>query len=151
MAPQVFVPLTTPQAQKGLTSMLNLNSSTLAAVVDKALADAAEHPRWVAAINRAVTELVSNPWVERGELHGLVIASPSGKVYSANGTCQCEAHSFGNACWHRAAARLVRLHDEAEQAQSAAAEQAAFQALAERTARRLAAAKATALMNELYA
>jgi hypothetical protein len=92
--------------------MLNLNPTTLAAVVDKARTDAAEHPRWLAAIDRAVVELLQNPWIERGELHGVIIASPSGNLYSANGTCQCTAHAYGNPCWHRAAARLVRLHDE---------------------------------------
>ena len=92
--------------------MLNLNPTTLAAVVDKARTDAAEHPRWLAAIDRAVLELLQNPWIERGELHGVIIASPSGNLYSANGTCQCTAHAYGNPCWHRAAARLVRLHDE---------------------------------------
>ena len=92
--------------------MLNLNAQTLAAVVDKARTDAAEHPRWLTAIDRAVVELVQNPWIERGELHGVIIASPSGNLYSANGTCQCRAHAYGNPCWHRAAARLVRLHDE---------------------------------------
>ena len=92
--------------------MLNLNPTTLAAVVDKARTDAAEHPRWLAAIDRAVVELAQNPWIERGELHGVIIASPSGNLYSANGTCQCTAHAYGRPCWHRAAARLVRLHDE---------------------------------------
>lgn len=101
--------------------MLDLNPTTLAAVVDRAMQDAAEHPRWLNAINRAVAELVSNPWIERGELHGLVVASPSGNVYSANGVCQCQAYLHGNACWHRAAARLVRLHDEALTAQQSAA------------------------------
>ena len=73
--------------------------------------DAANHPRWLKAIDRAVVELVSNPWIERGD-HGLIIASTSGNVYSANGVCQCKAYEHGNACWHRAASRLVRLHDE---------------------------------------
>jgi hypothetical protein len=73
--------------------MLNLNSSTLAAVVDQALMDAAAHPRWVVAIGRAVVELVSNPYMERGD-HGLIIGSTSGKCYAANGTCQCTAFEF---------------------------------------------------------
>ena len=92
--------------------MLNLNPVTLAAVVDKARSDAAEHPRWLAAIDRAVVELLQNPWIERGELHGVVIGSPSGNCYAANGVCQCLAYKHNRPCWHRAAARLVRLHDE---------------------------------------
>jgi hypothetical protein len=108
--------------------MLNLNPTTLQAVADKALVDAAAHPRWIAAIGRALLELDTNPWIERGELHGLVIGSPSGKLYSANGECQCEAYAHGRACWHRAAARLVRLHDEAQQHRALAAAARARQA-----------------------
>jgi hypothetical protein len=92
--------------------MLNLNQETLQAVADKALLDAAAHPRWVVAIGRALLELEQNPWIERGD-HGLIIGSTSGKCYAANGTCQCTAFEFKTPCWHRAAARLVRLHDEA--------------------------------------
>lgn len=127
--------------------MLNLDCNILSHVVSKALADAVAHPRWVNAINRAVVELDSNPWIERNaEGHGLIIGSPSGTVYSANGVCQCEAFAHGRACWHRAAARLVRLHDEAQQHREMVA-----------TGRRIAAARqeryaaALASMNELYA
>jgi hypothetical protein len=108
--------------------MLDINPTTLAAVVDKALADAADHPRWLNAISRAVTELVSNPWIERQHAHaGLIIGSPSGNCYSSNGICGCCAytgidpntgkrlHQGGQPCWHRAAARLVRLHDQRQQ------------------------------------
>jgi hypothetical protein len=149
---------------------LNLNSSTLAAVVEKAAFDAAAHPRWLTAIGRAILELDSNPWIERGELHGLVIGSPSGNVYSANGVCQCDAYKHGKPCWHRAAARLVRLHDEALERQQAAPADwpqdlatgkpmdwyAAKRAVETGTIRpmgeRLAAArKATAELNELFA
>lgn len=94
--------------------MLNLNPTTLAAVVEKAAHDAANHPRWLTAIARAIVELDSNPFMARGELHGLIIGSPSGNLYTANGTCQCEAYKYNIPCWHRAAARLVRLHDEKE-------------------------------------
>lgn len=91
--------------------MLNVYPSTFSAVVDQALKDAADHPRWLNAINRATIEVLSNPYIERGD-HGLIIGSPSGKCYAANGICQCTAFEYGQACWHRAAARLVRLHDE---------------------------------------
>jgi hypothetical protein len=96
--------------------MLNLDCTILSQVVSKALVDAVAHPRWVNAIRRAFEEIDSNPWIERNtEGHGLIIGSPSGTVYSANGVCQCQAFEHGHACWHRAAARLVRLHDEAQQ------------------------------------
>lgn len=91
--------------------MLNLNTSILAQVVDQALIDAAAHPRWVMAIGRAVVELNTNPYIERQDNH-LLIGSPSGAVYAANGVCQCAAYAHSQPCWHRAAARLIRLHDE---------------------------------------
>jgi SWIM zinc finger len=175
--------------------MLNLNCTILAAVVEQALVDASGHPRWISAIRRAFEEVDSNPWIERGELHGLTIGSPSSKLYSANGTCQCTAYEFGRPCWHRAAARLVRLHDEAierqqqivcqqpdnfcsvhepcaehadqaaaylaqEGAAIAAAESAGLLTMPEgdtldtdgmRVARKIAAARATARINELFA
>lgn len=124
--------------------MLNLNPTTLAAVVDQALQDAADHPRWLHAIDRAVVELVDNPWIERQADHpGLIIGSASGRVYSANGTCQCEAFAHGRqACWHRAAARLVRLHDE---------QLAAQPVLPDRAARLELARQAAAALNECFA
>lgn len=92
--------------------MLNLNPSLLQQVADKALLDAAAHQRWIVAIGRALVELDTNPYLERQADH-LLIGSPSGATYAANGTCSCTAFEFKNPCWHRAAARLVRLHDEA--------------------------------------
>lgn len=81
---------------------------------------AADHPRWLNAINRAVVELLSNPYIARQDDHLLIASSSSTKIYSANGVCQCEAFTYNRPCWHRAAARLVRLHDERRQINSAA-------------------------------
>src|SRR5688500_2710841 len=92
--------------------MLNLNITILTAVVDEAMQKAANYPRWLNAINRAVAELVENPYVSRQDGHLLIASSTSDQIYSANGVCQCEAFAHGQPCWHRAAARLVRLHDE---------------------------------------
>lgn len=134
--------------------MLNLDCTILSQVVSKALADAAAHPRWINAINRAFQEIDSNPWIERNpEGHGLIIGSPSGTCYSANGVCSCEAYTRGKqACWHRAAARLVRLHDEAQQHRQIAAEARARQAAERPTAEKIARARiATAALNELFA
>ncbi len=96
--------------------MLNLDCTILSEVCDKALQDAADHPRWQAAINRAVVELLSNPFVERGDDSSLIIGSTSGKAYASNGVCQCVAFAYGNPCWHRAAARIVRLYDDRQHA-----------------------------------
>jgi len=130
--------------------MLNLNQDTLAAVAEKACYDAAAHPRWLVAIGRALVELDANPWIARNDHGGLDIASPSGSVYSSNGVCQCKAFEFGQACWHRAAARLTRLHDEALFradiiAQAEAVVEKHFAPLAERLA------EARRAMDELFA
>ncbi|MBC8160469.1 MAG: hypothetical protein H7Z42_04545 [Roseiflexaceae bacterium] len=132
--------------------MLNLNTQTLAAVAEQACRDAAEHGRWLVAIGRALVELETNPWIERGELHGLIIGSPSGNLYSANGTCQCRAYAFKLPCWHRAASRLVRLHDEREAAAAALADHVIDVVDQSRIARKIAAARIAAQFNaELFA
>jgi SWIM zinc finger len=132
--------------------MLNLNQETLNAVVEQACINAAAYGRWLVAIGRAAYELEANPWIERNDHGGLDIASPSGSVYAANGTCGCKAFEFGQPCWHRAAARIVRLHDERE----AAADQLADKVIAvvEQTqaTRKIAAARCAAQFNaELFA
>lgn len=130
--------------------MLNLNSTTLQAVAEKAAQDAANYPRWLTAIGRALIELDCNPWIERGDHGGLVIGSPSGACYAANGVCQCEAYKFGKKpCWHRAAARLVRLHDEREAA--ALADKVITVVEQTKLTRKIAAARATQQLNELFA
>lgn len=94
--------------------MLNLSIPVLTQVVDQAMQDAADHPRWLNAINRAVVELLSNPYLHRQDDHLLIASSSSTNIYSANGVCQCEAFQHSKPCWHRAAARLVRRHDEVQ-------------------------------------
>ena len=131
--------------------MLNLDPTTLNAVVEQACRDAAQHGRWLVAIGRAAYELEVNPWIERGD-HGLLIGSASGNVYAANGVCQCRAFEFGQACWHRAAARLVRLHDAARESASEDRLIAQVETIVPSLADRLARARAaTAAVNELFA
>ncbi len=154
--------------------MVTLNPSTFAAVAEKAAHDAANHPRWLTAIGRAIVELDSNPYVERTD-HGLLIGSPSGECYAANGVCQCTAytgilngkrvHAGGLPCYHRAMARLVRLCDEKEAAAQlegaaiADAQRAGLVTMPEgdlldtsgmRVARKIAAERATRQLNELF-
>ena len=64
--------------------MLNLNPTTLQAVADKALIDAAAHPRWIAAIGRALVELDANPWIERGD-HAGAVGDVAGSEADAGG------------------------------------------------------------------
>lgn len=99
--------------------MLTLDPTLLAAIASQAKAKAAQHPRWLVAIDRALVELDTNPYIAWQDGH-LLILSESGAIYAANGTCQCKAYAFKNPCWHRAAARLVRLYFEALAVQQAA-------------------------------
>lgn len=132
--------------------MLNLNSTILSKVVSKALEDAAANQRWVNAIRRAADELDCNPWIARNPNgHGLIIGSPSGACYSANsGECSCPAFAFGRACYHRAMAQLVRRHDEREAAAAQLADTVIEIIDTTRIARKIAAQRATAALNELY-
>ncbi len=73
--------------------------------------------RWINAIAKATVEIEQNgvfmTWQE--ENHSLLIWSQkSNQIYTANGVCQCRAFDEGQACFHRAAARLVRLYMELE-------------------------------------
>src|SRR5262249_46483920 len=47
-------------------------------------------------------------------VEGLLITTESGETYHANGACQCKAYQVGQACKHRAAARLVAMMNEKE-------------------------------------
>ncbi len=94
--------------------MLTLNADTLNKVVATALTSAASQPRWINAIERAATELASNPYIEIQGDH-LLIGSPSGNSYESNGVCQCQAYLLGNKpCWHRAAHRLLIRYQQEE-------------------------------------
>jgi len=86
--------------------MKNINKRIMACVIAQALAEVGNNMRSINAIARAVVEIESNPamiWYAGA----LVIASPSGETYCANGTCQCAAFKFGKPCWHTACARLI--------------------------------------------
>ncbi|MDX6269900.1 MAG: hypothetical protein QOD28_1123 [Acidobacteriota bacterium] len=67
--------------------------------------------RWQAAIAKAKQQIEENPYLHFDE-GTLLILSPSGEIYSANGTCQCAAYARNQPCWHRAAARLVKRYNE---------------------------------------
>ncbi len=103
--------------------MITYDPAILAQIVADAKAKAAAHPRWLVAIDRAVVELETNPYLEWQDGH-LLILSESGTIYAANGVCQCRAFQFKNPCWHRACARLVRLYQEAHAPSKHIAEQA---------------------------
>jgi hypothetical protein len=100
--------------------MLNLDTAILDQIITTARERVADDPRWLHAIERAAHELAENPYIERGA-SALLIGSPSGNVYAANGVCQCKAYEHGRPCWHRAAGRLVQRYDEADRTQQRAA------------------------------
>lgn len=80
----------------------------LTEAVDAARVAATGNRRWLTAIDAAWDHLLQAETVEyRHWDHALSYYSESGKLYLANGRCQCEAYRSGNACKHRAAARLV--------------------------------------------
>ena len=87
------------------------------AKVELTVTDAKTKTRWINAIAKATAEIEANgvfmTWQE--EDHSLLIWSQkSNNIYTANGVCQCRAFEQGAPCFHRAAARLVRLYMESE-------------------------------------
>ena len=80
-------------------------------VIQEAFDKVSGSRRWQTAIAKAMQQIEANPYMHY-DGHALLILSPSGEIYSANGTCQCKAFSHGQPCWHRAAARLVKRYME---------------------------------------
>jgi hypothetical protein len=78
--------------------------------------------RWVNAIAKAATQIEENGdfmTYDETENHLVIWSQSTNEIYSANGVCQCKAFAQGSPCWHRAAARLVRLYNEAKTAPTA--------------------------------
>jgi hypothetical protein len=87
--------------------------------IEQTVPDAQTKKRWINAIAKAAAEIEQNgvfmTW--QSEDHSLLIWSQkSNNIYTANGSCQCRAFEQGAPCFHRAAARLVRLYMEMENA-----------------------------------
>jgi hypothetical protein len=87
--------------------------------IEQTVTDAQTKKRWINAIAKAAAEIEQNgvfmTW--QNEDHSLLIWSQrSNNIYTANGVCQCRAFEQGAPCFHRAAARLVRLYMELETA-----------------------------------
>ncbi len=85
---------------------MNIDAGRMEQVVQEAFNKASGNRRWEIAIVKAKQQLESNPYMHY-DGRALLILSPSGEIYSANGSCQCKAYANGQPCWHRAAARLV--------------------------------------------
>jgi hypothetical protein len=91
--------------------MLNIDQDRMQKVVEESFNKVSGSLRWQVAIVRAKQQLEDNPYLHF-DGHALLILSPSGEIYIANGTCQCKAYSNSQPCWHRAAARLVERYNE---------------------------------------
>jgi hypothetical protein len=88
--------------------------------VELTVADAKTKTRWINAIAKATVEIEENgdfmTWMD--DSHSLLIWSQkSNQIYSSNGVCQCRAFEQGAPCFHRAAARLVRIYKGMEAVQ----------------------------------
>jgi hypothetical protein len=91
--------------------MMSIDQNKLQQVAQEAFNKVSGNRRWEIAIVKAKAQLEVNPYIHF-DGNVLLILSPSGEIYSANGTCQCKAFSQGQPCWHRAAARLVKRYNE---------------------------------------
>jgi hypothetical protein len=85
--------------------------------VELTVTDAQTKSRWINAISKAVVEIEENgdfmTWLD-GSQSLLIWSQKSNNIYTSNGVCQCRAFEQGSPCFHRAAARLVRIYKEME-------------------------------------
>ncbi len=100
-----------------ITDTNKFGKVTAAAIakVELTVADAQTKTRWINAIAKAVAEIEENGafmTYDAKDNYLVVWSQKSDGIYSANGVCQCKSFERGYACWHRAAARLVRLYLE---------------------------------------
>ncbi|MDQ3258206.1 MAG: hypothetical protein M3R15_30690 [Acidobacteriota bacterium] len=86
--------------------MMNIDQSRMEQVIQEAFDRVQSSRRWQVAIVKAKQQIEENPYLHFDGI-ALLILSPSGEIYSANGSCQCKAYAKNQPCWHRAAARLV--------------------------------------------
>jgi len=109
--------------------------------VEQTVTDAQTKKRWINAIAKAVVEIEENgvfmTWQE-ADKSLLIWSQKSNNIYTANGVCQCRAFEQGSPCFHRAAARLVRLYMETENVPVQAEEIPYLKPTVERKAERIA-------------
>ncbi len=91
--------------------MIEIDQDKIQQLAQEAFNKVSGNRRWETAIVKAKVQLVTNPYMHF-DGQSLLILSPSGQIYKANGTCQCKAYISGQPCWHRAAARLVERYNE---------------------------------------
>ena len=91
--------------------MMNIDQIRMEQVIQEAFDRVQSSRRWQVAIVKAKQQIEENPYLHFDGI-ALLILSPSGEIYSANGSCQCKAYAKNQPCWHRAAARLVERYNE---------------------------------------
>ncbi len=91
---------------------MQLNLTIWNQTIETAKAKAAGNPRWLTAIEKAADAVINGKWIITELVDGCMITTESGETYKANGHCQCQAFAHGQACKHRAAARLIDLYNE---------------------------------------
>ncbi len=90
---------------------MNIDEGRMQSVIQAAFDKVSGSRRWQTAIVKAKQEIESNPFMHF-DGQSLLILSPSGEIYDADGSCQCKAYVNGQPCWHRAAARLFQRYNE---------------------------------------
>jgi hypothetical protein len=89
---------------------MQINKIKMAAEIAKAKTT---DKRWLKAIDAAVAGVESG-WIVTELVDGCLITTENG-TYKANGICSCRAFEFGQACKHRALARLIDIARELPQ------------------------------------
>lgn len=84
---------------------MTLDITKLTAIAENAKSKTS-NPRWIAAIEKASTGILSGELIVTTLFDGALVTSENGS-YLANGNCGCKAFQYGHKeCKHRAAARL---------------------------------------------
>jgi hypothetical protein len=91
--------------------MQDLDQDKLGEIAQEAFNKVSGNRKWETAIAKAKAQLEENPYIHF-DGQSLLILSPSGEIYRANGVCQCKAFANHQPCWHRAAARLIQRYNE---------------------------------------
>ena len=90
---------------------MTINQAQFAKVVEAAKAKTNDR-RWPNAIDKSAAGILGGAWIITELAEGIMVTTESGETYRANGVCQCKAFDNGQACKHRAAARLIALYND---------------------------------------
>jgi hypothetical protein len=91
-----------------------INTKKFISIVEAAKAKAVNDPKWLRAIEKAASAILSGEMIVTTLAHGALITTANG-TYAANGHCNCEAARRGHTqCYHRAAARLMDIYETSD-------------------------------------